>query len=291
MPGQTARRSRPAGVFEHAQDPIIVGQAAYNGVLTAIRRSDLDPPLGPRPIFTQRLELRDVHGNFRHDVLPRMQKAIHDEMGATFDEYGRMKASLGVSMPNPDAERGELHHAGLRRPGHRGHQALEHRDVRSATLADGTQIWRINHNGVDTHPIHFHLFHVQVINRVGWDGAIRLPDASELGWKDTVRISPLEDTYRRPQADRAVAATLPFEGAQQLPAAEPGACRPARPLGFTNIDPTGTRSAASRTRSYNFGWEYVWHCHILSHEENDMMRAVVFTATPEAPTGPGFHRA
>jgi len=26
----------------------------------------------------------------------------------------------------------------------------------------------------------------------------------------------------------------------------------------------------------NFGWEYVWHCHILSHEENDMMRAVVF---------------
>jgi len=22
----------------------------------------------------------------------------------------------------------------------------------------------------------------------------------------------------------------------------------------------------------NFGWEYVWHCHILSHEEMDMMR-------------------
>jgi len=21
----------------------------------------------------------------------------------------------------------------------------------------------------------------------------------------------------------------------------------------------------------NFGWEYVWHCHILSHEEVDMM--------------------
>jgi hypothetical protein len=25
----------------------------------------------------------------------------------------------------------------------------------------------------------------------------------------------------------------------------------------------------------NFGFEYVWHCHILSHEENDMMRPVV----------------
>ena len=26
----------------------------------------------------------------------------------------------------------------------------------------------------------------------------------------------------------------------------------------------------------NFGHEYVWHCHILSHEENDMMRPVIF---------------
>jgi len=25
----------------------------------------------------------------------------------------------------------------------------------------------------------------------------------------------------------------------------------------------------------NFGWEYVWHCHILSHEEMDMMHSLV----------------
>ncbi len=30
----------------------------------------------------------------------------------------------------------------------------------------------------------------------------------------------------------------------------------------------------------NFGWEYVWHCHILSHEENDMMRAMGFAVPP-----------
>jgi hypothetical protein len=35
---------------------------------------------------------------------------------------------------------------------------------------------------------------VQLLNRVGWDGIIRKPDANELGWKDTVRVSPLEDT-------------------------------------------------------------------------------------------------
>jgi len=38
---------------------------------------------------------------------------------------------------------------------------------------------------------------------------------------------------------------------------------------------------------YDFGHEYVWHCHILSHEENDMMRSVsvrVPNAVPDAPS-------
>ena len=34
----------------------------------------------------------------------------------------------------------------------------------------------------------------------------------------------------------------------------------------------------------NFGWEYVWHCHLLGHEENDMMRPIVFQVAPAAPT-------
>jgi hypothetical protein len=34
----------------------------------------------------------------------------------------------------------------------------------------------------------------------------------------------------------------------------------------------------------NFGWEYVYHCHILSHEEMDMMHAQVVGVEPKAPT-------
>ena len=43
----------------------------------------------------------------------------------------------------------------------------------------------------------------------------------------------------------------------------------------------------------NFGWEYVWHCHLLGHEENDMMRPMVFVVAtalppvPNLPTGTG----
>ena len=34
----------------------------------------------------------------------------------------------------------------------------------------------------------------------------------------------------------------------------------------------------------NFGWEYVWHCHLLGHEENDMMRAMAVAVPPQAPS-------
>ena len=34
----------------------------------------------------------------------------------------------------------------------------------------------------------------------------------------------------------------------------------------------------------NFGWTYVWHCHILAHEEMDAMRAVSVAVPPVAPT-------
>ena len=93
------------------------------------------------------------------------------------NDYGRMNAFLGVELPFTNGMNQTTIPYAVHRPGHRDHQ----RHCRSAmtpigSLADGTQIWKITHNGVDTHPIHFHLFNVQVINRVGWDGAIKPPD-------------------------------------------------------------------------------------------------------------------
>ena len=88
-----------------------------------------------------------------------------------------------------------------------------------SSAADGTQIWKITHNGVDTHPIHFHLYDVQVLNRVTWDNIIIPPDPNELGWKDTVRVSPLEDTI---VAVRPIVPTLPFN--------VPDSIRPLNPM-------------------------------------------------------------
>jgi spore coat protein A, manganese oxidase len=115
------------------------------------------------------------------------------------------------------------------------------------------EVWQIYNLTGDTHPIHFHLVNVQIIQRQRFTGdpssGISLmgrampPDANEIGWKDTVRMNPEEVTTLIMQF------ILP-----KLPAS----------MGNPKSPRTG-------------GHEYVWHCHILEHEEHDMMRPLVVT--------------
>jgi len=58
------------------------------------------------------------------------------------------------------------------------------------------------------------------------------------------------------------------------------------PFGFTQIDPVTGNPKVVTNRMQNFGWEYVWHCHILGHEENDFMRPIIFNANELTPTAP-----
>ena len=182
-------------------------------------------------------------------------------------DYGRMNATLGVELPFTNF----LIQTTI---------PYGYIDPPTELFKDGdTQLWKITHNGVDTHFIHFHLFTVQVVNRVGWDGAIKPPDPNELSWKDTVRMNPLEDI---------LVALRPMKQTP-LPWPVPNSVRPldvTMPLGttaqFTAVDPNNNPAPVSNAMT-NFGWEYVWHCHILGHEENDMMRAMSLAVPPSAP--------
>jgi hypothetical protein len=169
-------------------------------------------------------------------------------------------------------------------------------------IKDGeTQIWKVTHNGVDGHPVHFHMVNVQVINRVAWDGQIRPPEPNEVGWKETLRMNPLEDVY---VAVRAAHPVVPFglPGSKRL--LDPSQVADGG-LGFTNINPTTGQAPATQTYLVNgvmtamptvggvytnkltdFDNEYVWHCHILGHEEQDFMRPFIFHPTVLTPDMP-----
>jgi FtsP/CotA-like multicopper oxidase with cupredoxin domain len=285
------------GAFENSQNPIIVGQGAYNSAYGENFWNN-GPLAGLVQIFDTSLTFETLSGLTL--TIPLTSKAIQDEMGEAFDpEYGRMSGNLGVEVPNTQAgTQQNLILYPFVNPATEIFDAIElPAGVQVTPIAaadDGTQIWKITHNGVDTHPIHFHLYDVQLLNRVGWDGIIRKPDANELGWKDTVRISPLEDTI---VAMRPVVPKIPFGLFDSIRPLNPMA-----PIGspdlFNSTDIYGLPIDPPITNQLvNFNWEYVWHCHILSHEEMDMMRPVtvwvdralpqipVVTATPDAGTG------
>jgi hypothetical protein len=162
-------------------------------------------------------------------------------------------------------------------------------------LADGTQIWRIFHNGVDTHPIHTHLFTAQVISRVGQDGQVapgafpagQAVDAQDVGWKDTFKVNPLEITFLALRPTVPTPTEIPFELPNSVRLIDPtlpagATLPPPGPAGW--FDPNGNPITEILNHTVNFGWEYVWHCHILSHEEMDFMHSLVFAVPPKAPT-------
>ncbi|WP_431933315.1 hypothetical protein [Micromonospora sp. RP3T] len=210
-------------------------------------------------------------------TLPLGPKAIVEEFDPV---YGRMMPTLGVELPRTTAFiQTTIPLAYIDPPTEILYMSNLATPVGSA--GDGTQIWKVTHNGVDTHFIHFHYFNVQLVNRVGWDGAYKPPDANEVGWKDTVRMNPLEDCIvaMRP----ALPVNLPFKVGDSIRLLDPTQV-PGTTNGFTQIDPQTGAPAVVTNQPYNFGWEYVWHCHMVDHEDFDMMRPVVIRVSPAPPT-------
>ena len=93
---------------------------------------------------------------------------------------------------------------------------------------------------------------VQILSRQPFDGddydgtpkflgPARPPDLNERGWKETVRMNANECTTVAMRFDLAKA---PF------------------------AVPLSTRTGVQ-------GHEFVWHCHILEHEDHDMMRPMI----------------
>jgi FtsP/CotA-like multicopper oxidase with cupredoxin domain len=260
----TALATAIPAAFKASQDPILVPQKAYGAATNTYSK-------------IQSTVITFTPEGTSTPVGVRMQRKAIQELFEM--DYGRMNATLGIELPVTDSRTQTTLPMGFSEPP--TEIALDSVNTTTAligTAADGTQIWKITHNGVDTHAIHFHLYNVQVINRVGWDGAIRPPDANELGWKETVRMNPLEDCI---VAFRPVSPSLPFKIGDSIRPLDP-----TMPIGSTSagFDPVTGQGITVTNAMTNFGWEYVWHCHLLGHEENDMMRPIIVQVSPKAPT-------
>jgi FtsP/CotA-like multicopper oxidase with cupredoxin domain len=133
-----------------------------------------------------------------------------------------------------------------------------HGAVTELPRVGATEVWVFDNRTGDVHPIHLHLVQFQVLSGAGYSGGRWGSGGSTGGtvaWKDTVRVDPW----------RKVSIVVRW-APQDVPAADtqPGVNR----FPFDPAAPIGVRDSFGHPG----GPGYVWHCHILEHEDNDMMR-------------------
>jgi spore coat protein A len=167
-------------------------------------------------------------------------------LNEAIDNYGRLMQLLGTNVPTGPRAFGRAYES----------------EPTERPAVDDIEVWRIFNLSADAHPIHFHLVNVQILSRQAFStrryqgvptfvGAPVPPDPNELGWKETVRMNPGECTT----------VLMRFK----LP-----------PNPVINGQSVEVPFSPRLQEEYGInGHEYVWHCHILEHEEHDMMRPLI----------------
>ncbi|MEI8170071.1 MAG: multicopper oxidase domain-containing protein [Rhodoferax sp.] len=247
-----------AAAYATSADPKIITGVVADGAVTTNTLPNLMSQLPAGAV----LKVKTIEGGF--DV-----------------NFGRLIANFGVELNVLN-----------------GVTPLAYIDAPTDIVSEGeTQFWHLKNHDADNHPIHFHLFNVQVIARVQADGFLRNPEPNEAGWKETVQNWPSEEVI---VALKPKTPALPFGLPDSVRLMDPTMNAGVNtnealiyptgvtaPLAFQQFDlVTGLAKSVANVQ-LNYGWEYVFHCHILGHEENDLMRPLVYLphiAQPGAPT-------
>jgi FtsP/CotA-like multicopper oxidase with cupredoxin domain len=214
------------------------------GTTGQVMRFDVGPALAPDPTTPPRFLVLPPIAPMPAETVTR-PLALIERMGEGFTEQmeeamGPVEALLGTVGPDL---------IDMSTPAGVWTERKWMDPVTENPAVGATEVWEFYNTTGDAHPMHVHEVVFEVVNREGlvlddlsgevlWpatpDGAVRPPEASESGFKDTVIAYPGEVTRVR--------ATF----------AQPG--------------------------------QYVWHCHIVEHEDNEMMRP--FRIGPEQPGQP-----
>jgi len=122
-----------------------------------------------------------------------------------------------------------------------------------------TEVWNLINATEDTHPIHVHLVEFEVVERQPFDADAYLADLGD-------ERDPTDDTLD-PLASYYTGDPMPPEpnerGNKDTVQVHPGT--------ITRI----------KTRFGSHTGRYVWHCHILEHEDHEMMRPYEVVTGPE----------
>ncbi|MEG3616210.1 multicopper oxidase domain-containing protein [Isoptericola haloaureus] len=128
--------------------------------------------------------------------------------------------------------------------------------------AGATEIWEVYNFTADAHPIHLHLVNFEILDRQDFEYDVT-GNQTTTQHNGTTGLAP-EISNIRNLAPTAVGSEYFEDAPKDMVTALPGDPDGAPPTGQM------VRLKADFTKS----GRYVWHCHILSHEDHEMMRVL-----------------
>lgn len=185
------------------------------------------------------------------------------------DEYHRLQPLLGVIDPNLPVQDGTL-------PLHQATDGAQgwFQDISENPMLGDTEIWEIYNATGDAHPLHVHLVSFEVLNRqaLGVEG---------LDWGVTMRPQPQHHSIPGDLTTYGQAFTMWL-------GATPFGTNPVMPPAPNETGPKDTvhvfPGEVTRIKmTFDKPGRYVWHCHILSHEDHEMMRPMHVGPIPPPP--------
>jgi FtsP/CotA-like multicopper oxidase with cupredoxin domain len=165
------------------------------------------------------------------------------------DEFGRLQPLLGT------VNDGDLNMANVA-------TAYTWFQPTTETPAMGTEIWEVYNYTADAHPVHLHLVNFEILDRVDFEYEIT-GTQTVTQHNGNTGVSP-EVSYIRNLTPASVGAEYFETAPKDMVTALPG-------------DPDGSPATGQMVRlraDFNKSGRYVWHCHILSHEDHEMMRVL-----------------
>jgi FtsP/CotA-like multicopper oxidase with cupredoxin domain len=162
------------------------------------------------------------------------------------DEYGRLQPLLGVAEPTMDAQ-GNMVNGAL----------AWHQPTTENPGVGDTEIWEIYNATGDAHPVHLHLVHFEILDRQDF--------TYDLVEKVVPQHNGAEGTGYYLSNIQTQGPRVPIGDSDYAEYVEnaPKDMVTALPGQITRIKATFDKAG-----------RYVWHCHILSHEDHEMMRVL-----------------
>jgi spore coat protein A len=248
------------------------------GETDRIMAFDVNQPLSRVPDVTPRT------GYSQPIVRGRSTRTRKVALFEGMDEYGRLQPLLGTAEPATDYTGSPINwpnaapYIGAGLIGQMEGSIAWHSPTTENPALDSTEEWEIWNVTGDAHPVHLHLVHFEILGRqeIAWDSATNEEDRV---------LDPAGITAPAPNGDGTYLVTQPvvqhngdlgtgFRIVNQTY----GALVPQPPEYVENAPKdmvTALPGQITRIKAtFDKLGRYVWHCHILSHEDHEMMRVM-----------------